>query len=202
MAKEKQFILYKIYYEQNGSDNLVYLGRTRQPLKQRLYGHFFKPQMMRTLSLNITSKVEYALCKTEADMNLYEIYYINLYKPVLNIDDKCGDEMTVTLPDLKWIEWDDDILDKWKERYIKERDFDDEKRRVWNISCEIGRRAVRILRNSGKISDDEYDQYLKNTEKIYNSLRKRDPQIDEEFVKRIEELTAQYVNMNEKNGEK
>lgn len=202
MAKEKQFILYKIYYEQNGSDNLVYLGRTRQPLKQRLYGHFFKPQMMRTLSLNITSKVEYALCKTEADMNLYEIYYINLYKPVLNIDDKCGDEMTITLPDLEWIEWNNDILDKWKERYIKERDFDDEKRRVWNISCEIGRRAVRILRNSGKISDDEYDQYLKDTEKIYNSLRKRDPQIDEDFVKRIEKLTAYYVDMNEESEDK
>ena len=110
--------------------------------------------------------------------------------------------MTVTLPDLEWIEWNDDILDKWKERYIKERDFDDEKRQVWNISCEIGRRAVRILRNNGKISDDEYDQYLKDTEKIYNSLRKRDSQIDEDFVKRIEELTAHYVDMNEESGGK
>ena len=34
----KGFIIYKIYY----ASGLIYLGRTKQPLKSRLRGHFFE----------------------------------------------------------------------------------------------------------------------------------------------------------------
>ena len=37
--------------------------------------------------------VEYALCETEADMFVYEVYYINRFKPALNKDDKAKDEL-------------------------------------------------------------------------------------------------------------
>ena len=50
------------------------------------------------------SKIEYAEFLSEADMNLYEIYYINLLKPPLNCDDKAKDELTVSLPDVDWNE--------------------------------------------------------------------------------------------------
>ena len=79
--------LYKIYYE-NGTDNvLVYLGRTNQKLKNRLRCHFFKKPIVRVLDLKQVSKIEYAEFYTEADMFLYEIYYINKFKPPLNVDD-------------------------------------------------------------------------------------------------------------------
>ena len=91
MSKIQGFILYRIWY----GDVLVYLGRTKQPLQSRIHGHLFKKPMQRSISINLVTKIEYAEFLSEADMNLYEIYFINLWKPPLNIDDKCKDELTI-----------------------------------------------------------------------------------------------------------
>lgn len=104
-------ILYKIYY----GDNLAYLGRTNQPLQNRIRGHLFKKPMHRTIDINQVSKIEYAIFLTEADMNLYEIYLINKLKPILNVDDKVRDELTITLPDVEFKRYDCHLWDKWKE---------------------------------------------------------------------------------------
>ena len=204
MPKEKQFILYKIYYDYDGKEKLVYLGRTKQPLRQRLYNHFFKPSLMRTLSLNITCKVEYTLCKTEADMNLYEIYYINLYKPTLNVDDKCKDDMTVSLPDLEWIEWKDDIINKWKDKYNEKHNFFDEKYRVWNQYVEVGQRAARMLKIAGRITEGEYYDYKEAGELLKQNIHinTKNSAVDKDFVKNLDDLTIKYVNMNEESEDK
>lgn len=112
MAKR---ILYRVYY----ANELVYVGRTSQPLQTRLRGHFFKAPMMRTLDINMVTKVEYTELTTEADMFLYEIYFINLWKPKLNVDDKSKEILTVNLPDVKWQEFTIPLLDKWKEQIAK-----------------------------------------------------------------------------------
>ena len=110
MSKIQGFILYRIWY----GDVLVYLGRTKQPLQSRIHGHLFKKPMQRSISINLVTKIEYAEFQTEADMNLYEIYFINLWKPPLNIDDKCKDELTVHLPDVEWQIFTTPLWDKWK----------------------------------------------------------------------------------------
>ena len=48
-------------------------------------------------------------------MFIYEIYYINIYKPPLNVDDKAKDDFTFgSLPEVEWLEWDyEDLLQKW-----------------------------------------------------------------------------------------
>ena len=84
MKKTKTFILYKIYY----GEELVYLGRTTQLLQDRIRNHLFKRPMLKKIDINKVSKIEYAEFKTRADLYLYEIYYINLYKPIFNKDDK------------------------------------------------------------------------------------------------------------------
>ena len=43
----------------------------------------------------------YAEFKTEADMNLYGIYFILKWHPPLDIDDKTCDYPTVELPDVE-----------------------------------------------------------------------------------------------------
>lgn len=108
MASPKGFILYRIYY----GDILVYLGRTKQPLQARIYGHMFQKPMHRAIDINNVSKIEYTQLSTEADMNLYEIYFINLWKPPLNVDDKAKDDLTICLPELEWKEF---IPVNWKE---------------------------------------------------------------------------------------
>ena len=108
VASPKGFILYKIWY----GDCLAYLGRTKQPLQARMRGHMFAKPMHRAIDIHNVTKIEYTMLSTEADMNLYEIYFINLYKPPLNVDDKAKDNLTIVLPDLEWTEF---VPSKWEE---------------------------------------------------------------------------------------
>lgn len=109
MASPKGFILYRIYY----GDHIVYVGRTKQPLQTRIHGHMFAAPMHRSIDIHNVSKIEYAMLPTEADMNLYEIYLINLWKPELNVDDKARYQLTVRLDDLEWFEFIPANWDKW-----------------------------------------------------------------------------------------
>lgn len=67
---KKGFCIYKIYY----GDCLIYIGRTKQDLAQRLRGHFFAKPMHRIIDLQEDLRVEYAACATQADMYLYMGY--------------------------------------------------------------------------------------------------------------------------------
>ena len=155
MSKIQGFILYRIWY----GDALVYLGRTKQPLQSRIHGHLFKKPMHRSIAINLVTKIEYAEFPTEADMNLYEIYFINLWKPPLNIDDKCKDELTVHWPDVKWKPFTTPLWNKWeKEISVIDREYQMKKQEK-AAKLEMDR----IMRNkwrSGEISEEEYDKYL------------------------------------------
>lgn len=101
MATPKRFggfTLYQIYY----GDDLVYIGRTMQPLQDRIRNHVFGRPMHRKIDMFLVSRIEFATFKTQADMYLYEIYLINKYKPPLNCDDKATDDLTVSLPEPEW----------------------------------------------------------------------------------------------------
>lgn len=110
MASPKGFILYRIWY----GECLVYVGRTKQPLQARIRGHMFNAPMHRAIDIHNVTKIEYTTLKTEADMNLYEIYFINLWKPPLNIDDKARDDLTLYLPELEWRKFVPSNWDNWK----------------------------------------------------------------------------------------
>lgn len=112
MGNPKGFILYRIYY----GNVLVYLGRTKQSLQDRIRGHMFNKPMHRLININNVTKIEYSEYETEADMNLYEIYFINLWKPPLNVDDKANDKLTIILPDTEWKEFIPNQWEKWKEK--------------------------------------------------------------------------------------
>lgn len=122
--KKRKNILYKIFYrhEETNEDVLIYLGRTHQPLNNRLRGHFLKSPMMRSLDPRLVSRIEYADFKTEADMFLYEIYFINKWKPPLNVDDKSKEELTVDLPPVSFQIFDCTLLDKWRQ-IVQEEDL-------------------------------------------------------------------------------
>ena len=95
------FLIYRIWY----GNCLVYVGRTKQPLQSRIRGHLFSKPMHRTVNIEQVTKIEYAELGSEADMNLYEIYYILRLHPPLNVDDKARDDLSVTLPELEWKEF-------------------------------------------------------------------------------------------------
>lgn len=155
MSKMQGFILYRIWY----GDVLVYLGRTKQPLQSRIHGHLFKKTMQRSISINLVTKIEYAEFQTEADMNLYEIYFINLWKPPLNIDDKCKDELTVHLPDAEWKIFTTPLWDKWG-REIAAVDKEYQMRKQEKAAKLEMDRTMRRKWHSGEITEEEYNKYL------------------------------------------
>ena len=109
--KIQGFLVYRIWY----GDNLVYIGRTKQPLQNRIRGHLFQKPMHRTISIELVTKIEYAEFETEADMNLYEIYFILKEHPPLNVDDKTRDYPTVDLPPVEWKEFTTPLWAKWQD---------------------------------------------------------------------------------------
>ena len=110
MASPKGFILYRIYY----GECMAYLGRTKKSLQARIRGHMFVSPMRRAIDIHNVTRIEYTELSTEADMNLYEIYFINLWKPPLNVDDKARDSLTIRLPELEWKEFVPARWEEWK----------------------------------------------------------------------------------------
>ena len=129
------FILYRIFYRgARGKDTIVYIGRTKQPLQTRIRGHQLP---------------------TEADMNLYEIYYILKEKPPLNVDDKTRDKLTVALPELTWTEFRPPLWEKWRKEL---KEIEDERGKLRRRSLDIPQ-EVRVLRSRwkmGEITEEEY----------------------------------------------
>lgn len=113
------FIIYRIYY---GPTLIAYVGQTTQGIEKRLYQHFFSNV---DLSFTDVKKIEYAKCKSRADMNLYEIYYINKDKPFENLNYISKDELTVSLPPLEFVDFDLNLLSKYKvnDRHIMNRNI-------------------------------------------------------------------------------
>lgn len=164
MAASKP-ILYKIYY----GDVLVYLGRTKQPLQNRLRGHFFKKPMHRVIDINQVTKIEYAEFETVADMYLYEIYYINRLKPSLNVDDLAHDEITVTLPKVPFKEYNCPLFERWKNEINKNTsEWDRLHKEYREIPLKIT--LLRKQKRNGEITEEAYWQQ-------YDTLRQREKEL-------------------------
>lgn len=153
----KGFLLYRIYFRrQNGGEFLAYIGRTKQPLGTRIRGHLFAKPMHRSIHIEQVSKIEYAQLPTEADMNLYEIYYILKEKPPINVDDKARDSLTVVLPELEWQRYDPPLWDKWKDELeVLDRGWNEKSRRLHrDIPQELS--ILRSRWRMGELTEEDY----------------------------------------------
>lgn len=161
--------LYKIYY----GKELVYFGRTHQDLQDRIRAHMFNSQekasRIKKLDISLVSKIEKTECQTEADMYLYEIYYINKYKPRFNTDDKSPEILTVSLPELKFEEWTSPLWESWKDK-IKESEKKKESDFTFKKRTTAKKEQIDAMLEQGEISKGEYDELL---EGINNALLKK-----------------------------
>jgi Nuclease subunit of the excinuclease complex len=119
-----KFVIYKIFYTGPGGEWIAYVGRTKQSINSRLRGHFKQLPMHKKIDIFFVSRIEIAECRTEADMFLYELYYINKFRPALNRDDKAQDELTVSLPELDFKEYICPLMEKWKKEIYYEEHTD------------------------------------------------------------------------------
>ena len=165
---QKKHTLYRIYY----GDQIVYVGRTNQPLSTRIRGHLFAKPMHRKLDINLVSCVDYHVFESEADMNLYEIYYILKLHPPLNVDDKTKDSPTVHLPELTFHQAIFPLWDKWKKE-IEEKDSKQKSihERMREISEEF--RVIRSLWHMGELTEEAYYNKRDLLQDELNELRER-----------------------------
>jgi excinuclease UvrABC nuclease subunit len=154
------FTLYKIYYKNNkNEDILVYVGRTKRRLQDRIRGHVFSKPMHRTIDIDQISKIEYCETQTEADMNLYEIYYILAEKPPLNIDDKTKDYPTISLPPLTFKQFTTPLFEKWKNKiHENEKDYQHKTKTLKTLQEQ--KRIIRNMYHMGTISEFEMEDRL------------------------------------------
>lgn len=165
--KAKKFIVYRIWYGQN----IVYVGRTKQPLQSRIRGHLFSKPMHRTICMEQVTKIDFAELKSEADMNLYEIYYILKYKPTLNVDDKTPDQLSVFLPELDWTVFSTPLWDKWKaELQQKIDDCVNKNERIRQLTEQV--RILRSQRRMHQISEERFFEEFDRLSKEVDELEK------------------------------
>ena len=143
-------LIYKIYDEKQ----LLYIGRTKQKLQDRLRGHFFHKPLHKKIAIDEVKRIEFAECQTVADMYLYEIYYINKLHPILNVDDQAQDELTIILPELLFVEYQCLLLLKWQKQIAEKKQACLEKRRAAMQLVHVKRKAKKEL------STEAYQQFL------------------------------------------
>lgn len=163
-----EYIIYKIYSE----NCLLYVGRTKQPLKRRLHGHFFKAPMHRAINIECVTKIEYVTLLTEADMFVWEVILINQLKPPLNRDDKAKDQLTLDLPPLPFREFNCDLMEKWKEqiRVADERDLEKRRRRV-QLEKERGQKRAEIRSRTDLTPEEKDEMYTEWLIEYYEPVR-------------------------------
>jgi len=111
--------------------------------------------MMREIDIDEVVGIEYAELETEADMNVYEVYLINKYKPYLNKDDKAHDELTIEIPEPEFHTYDCPLMYKWKQQIIKIDNKELENRNA-KIEHTLRVSEARRKHKNGEIAYDEY----------------------------------------------
>lgn len=159
-------LLYRIFYD----EEIVYIGRTNQPLQDRIRGHLFAKPMHRKIEIEKVTKIEYAEFASEADRNVYEIYYILLHKPSLNVDDKCRDPLTIELPPVIWKPFITKLWGKWHKQITENVSaFEQALHRYRQLPQE--RRVLRSKHRMGQLTEDQLEDALFALEQEADSLR-------------------------------
>lgn len=94
--------MYYVYRFLDKSQNVIYVGKSKQDLEIRFARHLHLPNECYAM----VHKIQFISCKTESDMSIKEIYYINKYKSMEHYFFNVLD--TTEIP--KSVEFDD----KWK----------------------------------------------------------------------------------------
>jgi len=68
--------MYYVYRFLDKAQNVIYVGKSKQDLETRFRNHSHLPKECYIK----VHKIQYICCKTESDMSIKEIYYINKYK--------------------------------------------------------------------------------------------------------------------------
>jgi excinuclease UvrABC nuclease subunit len=75
-----------VYRFLNNQGDIIYVGKTND-MKRRMRQHFLRGHLPKECYKK-TNEVQYIKFKSELESSIYEIYYINKFKPIFNKKDK------------------------------------------------------------------------------------------------------------------
>jgi hypothetical protein len=103
MYTPKKFV-WLLYRMKNAAGEIVYIGKTMQAIENRMKQHFTGKGYLKKWTESIET-IEFAVCTTMADQNVYEVWYIGKLQPKYNAEYRTTDIVTVSLPELAFSEW-------------------------------------------------------------------------------------------------
>lgn len=128
--------------------------------------------MHRAIAISQVTKIEYATFETEADMNLYEIYFILKWHPPLNVDDKTRDYPTIELPDVAWTEFKTHLWEKWLDELERRPEREQRIRRRCYIEIPQELSVLRSLKTTGELDEDGFFEKRERLEEERRALMK------------------------------
>ena len=90
------YIIYRYIFK----DKTIYVGKTKNDLKLRIYAHAQESKFFPYLN---GCKIEYFDVENHPTMDIYEKYLINKMSPILNVSDKYNAHFAFSLPYIEWI---------------------------------------------------------------------------------------------------
>jgi excinuclease UvrABC nuclease subunit len=90
----------------NKEGKVLYVGQTVQPMKRRTEQHFGANGYLKKI-VEVVETIEIAKVANDADLNIYEAYYISLLHPQWNGQLMTTDKPTIVLPELEFEAFED-----------------------------------------------------------------------------------------------
>ena len=96
---EKEHCVYR--YVENGSGKILYVGKTNSSLRARVCAHRYEEQFQ----IQKPFHVEYIVLENEVETDSVEKFFINKWKPPLNVKDKVFGLSEVIATEMERIKW-------------------------------------------------------------------------------------------------
>lgn len=168
---------YYVYRFLNSLREVVYVGKTRQPLEDRIHRHFGSGGHLQKAQLATVTKVEFLELKSRVEMDIVELYYINLWRPIFNTQAKYEEEFSLDNREGDcWVEFEFTV--KEETAVETEKDFPS-KMRVEVVLSEVDADIIEHLELSDKPKSAQFKIALRT-----QIQRKQDEQIDDR-IKRL-----------------
>lgn len=175
-----------VYRFFNEDDEIIYVGRTSHGVKRRINEHFGQRGHLDKECYKSVQKIDYCGFQTVAETKIYELYLINLYKPVYNTADKEHKalKLNIDIDKLKWKKYDfitieeKELDENLKMIRMLEYQLSEEESKREKISREniaLSKKVEYLEKLVGDMCQKkEFEYKIENTQKLNLGINNRD----------------------------
>lgn len=166
---------FNVYRFLDKDSKIIYVGKTAS-LESRLYSHFKGKAHLPKECYEMTQTVEIITLKSKAEMDIKELFYINVYKPQFNKRSKDSAKLTIEFTETDpWVPYDINHLRNRKDKAVKvTTSFKNIRLNLKNIMSERNITQMELSEMTGirqatisdLVNNKGTQMYLPNLEKI------------------------------------